>query len=214
MEAKPQQHKCAKKGRKKEVNILLPSSDMRLTKKKKFELLIEKYAREKSYVKIDREYNNQSADVDGFILSFSRDFMLVQKEEEFYLNGYAIIKMDLFEGIRRGPVEMLFERVLTSEKVLETFYGIDFLVNLTSWESIFHSLKANNIYVIAECEDMDEPTLLVLGKITTIANDFVEILGIDDEGHFYDSPTKIHYKELTLLKFKDRYIEMFQKYSS
>lgn len=54
--------------------------------------MVKTHIDKKDFVKIKRTVTEGEANITGFILYMSKDFLLIQQEEEFLLNGYCIIR--------------------------------------------------------------------------------------------------------------------------
>ncbi|MBK9247828.1 MAG: hypothetical protein IPM69_06860 [Ignavibacteria bacterium] len=63
---------------------------------KKYDLTLQKYIQNKSFVKILRTIFGNEENLSGFILEMSSDFLFLQLCDDFMFNGYAIIRKDDF----------------------------------------------------------------------------------------------------------------------
>jgi hypothetical protein len=178
---------------------------------KKYDDMIKGHVDKKDYVKIERTVTEGSADIYGFILQLSKDFLLIQKEEEFYLNGYGIIRKDHFDAIRCNKNDKARKKILKAEGIINTDYGIKNKIRLTDWRTIFEDLKKYDYHVIVECEDLKDP-LFLIGPIKKINKDSVQIQYYSPAGLLDRKPTKVNYSDITLVKFDDRYINVYRKY--
>src|SRR6478736_5588064 len=86
--------------------------------------MLKSHVEKKDYVKIKRTFTDGEANISGFILQMSKDFLLIQKEEEFFLNGYGIIRRDHFDAIRCNKFDRSFKRILKAEGIFDSDYGI------------------------------------------------------------------------------------------
>ena len=178
---------------------------------KQYDEMIKGHIEKKDFVKIKRTVADGEADISGFILQMSKDFLLIQKEEEFFLNGYGVIKKDHFDAIRCNKFDRAFKRMLKAEGIFASDYGIKNKLRLKDWKTIFQDLKKHDYHVIVECEDLEDP-LFVIVPIKKVNNDSVSILYYDPSGLLDKRPTKVKYSDITLVKFDDRYLTVFKKY--
>lgn len=178
---------------------------------KEYNDMLQKHIDKRDFVKIKRTVTDGEANISGFILSMTKDFFLIQKEEEFFLNGYGIIRKDHFDSLRCSKTDRTFKKILKSEGILDSDYGMRNKVNLKNWKTIFTDLKKNDYHVIVECEDIKDP-LFIIGPIKRVNNDSVSIQYYDATGLLDKKVTTVKYKEVTLVKFDDRYINVFRKY--
>jgi hypothetical protein len=188
--------------------------DREVTKKKtikQYDDMIKAHVDKKDFVKIKRTVTEGEANISGFILQMSKDFLLIQKEEEFFLNGYGIIRKDHFDAIRCNKFDKAFKRILKAEGVFDSDYGIKNKIRLKDWKTVFEDLMRHDYHVIVECEDMEDP-LFVIGPIKKVNNDSVSIQYYDPTGLLDKKSTKVKYTDVTIVKFDDRYINVFKKY--
>lgn len=184
---------------------------MKKDKIKKFDKLLKKYVDKKSFVQIRREFIDEESNVNGFILKASENFLLVQPEEDFRLTGYSIIHKDQFDSITYDKIDKTVKKILKKEGIIDSNQGIKYDINLTSWETIFKNLKKLNFDVIVECENSEEPVFLI-GSIKKIGKKSVSVHHYDAAGLLDEKPTKVKYKDITIVKFDDRYANIFKKY--
>jgi len=178
---------------------------------RQYDRLIQDYIRKKEIVKIFRTVTDGEANIHGFILEMSNDFLLIQTELEFYLNGYAVIRKDHFDSLRCNKFDKAFKKILTKEGIVKSDYGISKKIHLKNWQTIFASLKSHDLHIILECEDLKEPVFLI-GPIKKVNNKSVSIQYYDPSGKLDKTATKVNYKDITLVKFDDRYLNVFRKY--
>jgi hypothetical protein len=84
----------------------------------KFDAKLKRHIKRKDFVKIYRTGTEGTANISGFILQMSKDFLLIQNEEEFRLNGYSIIRKDRFDSIRLSKTEIYQRKVLDKEGII------------------------------------------------------------------------------------------------
>jgi hypothetical protein len=114
-----------------------------VTKKKtikQYDDMIKAHVDKKDFVKIKRTVTEGEANISGFILQMSKDFLLIQKEEEFFLNGYTIIRKDHFDAIRCNKFDKALKRMLKAEGIFDSDYGIKNKLRLKDWKTIFEDL--------------------------------------------------------------------------
>jgi hypothetical protein len=74
---------------------------------KSYDITLQNYIDKKEFVKIYRTFKDNSENIRGFILKMTKDFLLVQLDNDFFLDGYAIIRKDQFDSIRCSKYEFL-----------------------------------------------------------------------------------------------------------
>jgi hypothetical protein len=81
---------------------------------KEYNLMLQKYINKKSYVKIYRTVCEEEENLSGFILGMSSNFLFLQLDNEFTLNGYAVIKLDDFDSIRHSSYERTQRKIFNA----------------------------------------------------------------------------------------------------
>jgi len=185
-----------------------------MSKKKaiiRFDNLLKSNISRKNLVLIEREFKTGSADIYGYLLKVSDGFVLIHEYDDFELNGYSIIRQDQFESIRCNKIDRARRKIMDREGTLEVDLGIRYEVTLNDWASIFTSLKQQNLSVIVECEEKANAAFTI-GPIASINKKSVSIRHFDASGILADTPTKISYKDITIVRFDERYINVYTKY--
>ena len=183
----------------------------RKDKIKEYDNVLQKHIDKKDFIKINRTFKDREENISGFILLFSKDFLLLQVDNEFMLDGYAIIPKHQFDSIRCNKFDKTFRKIYKDEGLLSTLYGIDQTISLKSWPDLFSNLKKLDYHVVVECEDKDEPDFII-GPIKRIYKDKVSIQYYDPTGKLDNKLTTAKYSEITIVKFGDRYTTIFRKY--
>ena len=173
--------------------------------------MLQRHIDKKNFVKFNRTFREQEENISGFILKMSTDFLLIQIENDFLLDGYAIIRKDQFDSLRCNKHERTHKRILKSEGIFDIDYGIDKDIDLTSWQTIFKNLKKFDFHVIVECEDLEEPDFII-GPIKRVTKNSTSIQFYDSTGLLEDRPTLVNYNLITIVKFDDRYTKTYKKY--
>lgn len=171
--------------------------------------LLNKYKSNKSLIKFFRKFKKTSENIYGYIVENKSPFLLIHKNEEFNLNGFSIIRKDQVDSIRYDKFEKTIENILLKEEISNQDLTPKFELDLTSWESIFSSLKKADRHVIIEYESKG---YFFIGRIEKVNKKSLELRYYDASGLWEKETTKIKYKKITIVKFEDRYIEVFRKY--
>ena len=180
-------------------------------KKIKYNEMLQKYLDNKEFVKLFRTFFDKEEDLSGFILKMTKDFLLLQVADNFILDGYAIIRQDDYDSIRSSPYEKNYKKIFKSEGILDTTYGLDKNIDLTSWENILQDLKKYDYHVIVENTNKDFLDFFI-GPIKKVTKNTVSIHHYDPTGKLDKRPTKIKLDKIKTIKFGDRYSTIFRKY--
>lgn len=166
---------------------------------------------DKSYCKILRkvsdnkiEYNN------GYVVDFNENFVVLQESEDFDLKGYVIFPTSSIKMIRFNQNDEYYNKIMHDEGMIGNI-TYSHKVDLTNWATIFTSIKELGFNVIIENEKPEEGTFDI-GPITKVKNRSVKIRYFNAAGYLSKKPTKFKWKHITIVKFDDRYINVFSKY--
>lgn len=177
----------------------------------KYDIKLQKYIDNKSYIKICRTVFDNEENISGFVLEMSNDFILIQDTYDFMFDGYAIIRKDDFDKIRHSSYEQTQRKIYKAEGLLTEGYGFDRCLPLTNWADIFRALKEYDLHVIIE--NIKEDYLdFWIGEIANVTNENVEIHNYDPNGILYEEPNAISFDSISILKFGDSYSTTFRKY--
>ena len=178
---------------------------------RKYDLKLQKYIDNKSFVKICRTICGEDENISGFILNMSEDFLLLQLTNDFMFDGFAIIRKDDFDSIRHSSFERTQRKIFNSEGLLKSEYGFDKKMALKNWSDIFSTLKEYDFHIIVENINVDYLDFWI-GEITRVTTKSLHILNYNPDGIFDVEPTSIKYNTISIVKFGDRYSTTFRKY--
>ena len=183
----------------------------RIDEVKAYDIFLQKQIDKKNFAKIYRTFNEKEENVSGFILSMSKDFLLLQVVTDFMFDGYAIIRKDQFDYLQHQRFEIKQKKILKAEGLFDKEYGIERVINLNGWKEIFSDLKKMDYHVIVECEAKVEPDFII-GPIKRLTKDKASIKYYDPAGKLEEGVTSVKYSEITIVKFGDRYSTVFRRY--
>lgn len=164
----------------------------------------------KIYCKIFRKAGNSIIHNEGYIVDFNEDFVVFQESDDFELKGYVIITTRSIKAIRFNDTDAYYHEVMRAEEITDL---IDYThkIDLTNWATIFQSIKDSGFNVIIENERPGKETFDI-GPIVKVKNKSVEIRYFNATGYLSEKLTKFKWKDMTIVKFDDRYINVFSKY--
>lgn len=84
-------------------------------------------------------------------------------------------------------------------------------IDLSSWTSIFRSLKALSFNVIVESENPEDESFDI-GPLTKVSTAAVWIRYFDAKGMFNEAATRIRFDFVSIVTFDDLYSRTFGKY--
>lgn len=177
----------------------------------KYEKTIQQHITKKDFVKILLNFQNIESGIYGYIQLQSKKFILLQINNEFSLDGYAIILKRKLKAIRCNKYDKTSNKIHRAEGTLQKQYKVPDFISLENWEQLFSSLKDADLHVIIECEDQEEADFFI-GPLQKTGKNSVSILNYDPTGQFDKKPSKISYKDITKVTFGDQYSTVFRKY--
>lgn len=164
----------------------------------------------RQYARIARSGVSQSADY-HFVLDVGPKLVLLQDESSFRLDGYSIVNLADVTAVRSGRLERFSERMLKGEKIRPALPPVR--VDLTDWRTVLKSLQTSGKNLIIECEpgdeDLDE---FYIGRIEKLNKATVSFRHFDALGQWDDEPTTIRFRDITRVRFDERYIEVYSKH--
>lgn len=147
----------------------------------------------------------------GFIVDFSKDFIVLQETDDFALNGFCILPKKQIKKIRYNNFDRYYDKIMAWENE-KSQIGLKTEVDLSSWKSIFKTFQNKKMTVIVECEDPDIETFTI-GSVTDVTDKSVSIRYFDAAGFLDEKPTKVRFKRITSVSFDTRYADIFAKYT-
>lgn len=175
--------------------------------------MLQKYIDQKTYVKLFRTVCGEEENLSGFILGMSKQLLLLQLDNEFLLDGYAVIRLDDFDNLRHSSYERTHRKIFKAEGHLGAGYGFDRPLPLTNWTVLLKALKAYDLHVIIENINKNKDHLdFWIGPIKRVSEKSVSILNYDPDGRLDAKATAISLDTISVLKFGDRYSTTFRKY--
>jgi len=178
----------------------------------KIDKKINKHYESQKFARITRLVAEDSTEISrGYIVDYSKDFIVLQESDDFRLLGFNILPIQQFKEIRYNASDKYYDKIMAWENVKEKI-GLKTTINLIDWKSIFKTFKRKSMNVIVECED-PEIGSFTIGSIEKITNKSVSILYFNAEGVYDKKPTKIKFEYITKVMFDDRYLDVFSKYT-
>lgn len=141
-----------------------------------------------------------------YVLDVSDKFVLGIEEDDFILDGFQIRKISDIKKIEIK--DDICPKINRENKILEGVVKPP--IDISSWKSIFETLKPLDKLIIVQNEREDEE-YFCLGYVTEIHKSFIIFSFVDAEGEWYDNE-QIPYSDITSITFNDRYSRTWQKY--
>jgi hypothetical protein len=165
----------------------------------------------KKYFKVQRRVAKDVLEKShGYIVDFSKSFVLLQDTDDFELDGYSIFPIKTIAEIQFNNTDKHYDKIMHSEG-LTNKVALKHKIDLTSWTSIFKSIRLLELNVIVENEDPSDKSFDI-GPITKVTKTAVYVRYFDSQGYLDKEPTKIPFDLMTIAKFDGRYINTMSKH--
>lgn len=146
----------------------------------------------------------------GYVVDFNNDFFVLQEIDDFNVYGYSIYPLQSITEIRHNHNDKYYNKIMLWEGITDKM-NYPHKVDLTSWSTIFQSIKTLGFNVIIENENPEDNTFDI-GPIVKVTDKSVRLRYFNAEGYLADDTTKIKWKYITRVQFDNRYINVFSKY--
>lgn len=173
---------------------------------------IENHYTQKKYCRITRGYPTDfKSFLHGYIVDFSKDFILIFETDDFIFQGYTIIPTDSILDIRHNKNDQYIEKIHKGEELDKKVKKPNFNTNLDSFKTLFKDLSTQKNSIIIECERFAHEYFCI-GFIKRVNQKSVSVQYYNAQG-FLDTENTINkYSEITRITFGDSYSLTFQKY--
>lgn len=164
---------------------------------------------ERKLVSIARD-NIDYLSIQGFILAYSKELVLIQYIYDFRLEGLIVLRRRDITAIETSQTDEFQTDLLKEAGV---FSQIDFTpaYDLTNWESVLNTLGRQAKYIIVENEALEDPEFCI-GELRNVTQNSVDMLGFNGVGRWDDAETTIHHSEITSLQAFTNYITFYQNH--
>ncbi len=157
---------------------------------------------------VAKEHTEKS---DGYIVAYSKDFIILQETNDFSLLGYVVLPIAQITELRFNASDKYYDKIMTWEKQADKV-SLPYDIDLTNWDTIFKSIRGYKLNVIVECED-PENEAFTIGPIVRITKNKVYISYFDAQGYIDEDPIPVKYADISIVTFDDRYANVFGKYT-
>ncbi len=165
----------------------------------------------KKYCKVQRQVAENTVKItNGYVVDYSDNFVLMQETDDFEVCGYLVFPVQTIAAIRLNNNDKYYDKIMRLEGLTEKVEN-KHKIDLSSWATIFKSIKKLGFNVIVENENLADESFDI-GPITKITKSSVYVRYFNAKGFLNHEPTKINWDLMTIVKFDDRYINIFSKY--
>jgi len=159
-------------------------------------------------VKIYRK-NIEDYSIIGYPLIYNKDIVLLNYAYDIMLDGYKLIKTNDITNIEQNSENVKFlSNIYRSENITPVFpQGFE---NVETLRDVIKILKEKETVCIIENETKEDS--FGIGRVTSLSNDVVSLLGFDSKCIVDDGVTAFRIPDITTVSFGGRYTEIMGKY--
>ncbi len=163
----------------------------------------------KSLVSVRRD-KIDSNKIQGFVLGFSKELVLLQYVYDFHIDGLLIIRSKDITEISSSKTDIFQTQLLKDEDLYKSI-PFDHNYKLNNWKSIIPTLGNEFKYIIVEDEDPSYP-LFFLGTFKRITSDSIIIHGFSGVANWDDEESEIYFEDISSLQVNTNYINFYKRY--
>jgi hypothetical protein len=167
------------------------------------------FADERKLVSIRRKKIDPNS-IQGFVLGYSDDLVLIQYVYDFRLDGLTILRTTDITDIRCNETGEFQKQLLVDEQVLqEVPFGTAF--DLSDWRSIITQLSRKYRLMILE-DEKAKPQQFLIGTIEKITTRSVWLRYFSGAGNWDAKPTNLLFKDITACQVGTNYLNVYERY--
>lgn len=166
-------------------------------------------ARDRKLVSIRRDQIDGNS-IQGFILGFSDELLLIQYVYDFRLDGLMVLRTADITAIKCGATDEFQKDLLITEQL---FREVDFdsSFDLRDWRSILTQFSGRYRLIILEDEQPGDG-LFLIGEIQKIAKNNAWLRHFSGAGNWDREPTKLPFSRITSCQVGTNYLNVYQRH--
>lgn len=168
---------------------------------------IARFEKERCLVSIRRS-EIDSAKIQGFILEYSEDLLLLQYISDFRIDGLLVLRVSDITEILCDKTNRLQMKILINEGIFEK---VDFKTNynLSGWSSVFSGIAPEFELITIE----DEPySIIMIGKLEQVKEESVVIHEFTGAARWLEDMSEMYFEDISSFQVGNHYAAMYQRY--
>jgi len=167
------------------------------------------FAQARKLISLRRDHIDRNS-IQGFILAYSNDLVLIQYVYDFRLDGLTVLRTTDITDIRCTATDEFQTQLLTDERLFDQVpFSTSF--DVTSWRSIMTQLSRQHRPMILE-DERPESEQFLIGTIEKITSRSVWLWYFSGAGNWDEKPTKIPFKDITSCQVATNYLNVYERY--
>jgi len=163
----------------------------------------------KNLVSIRRE-NIDSQRIQGLLVDFSNDLVLIHYVFDFIFDGQMILRRSDLSEIKSDKTDLLQTQLLKDDGIYSSF-EFELNMDLTSWQTVFSTLNSQCRFVTLEDENSNDPSFY-LGEVKNVGSKSVSILEFSGAANWRDENSAINYEDISCLQLNTNYAITYERY--
>lgn len=150
------------------------------------------------------------AQIMGFLLSHSKELVLIQYIADFRTDGLMVLRKQDITYLECDKTAQFQYQILRANGVID---AIDFSVNfaVTNWHTVFSGM-ANEYSICSVEEEGVDDYLFMIGKLVTLNSQSVTMHEFTGSARWLDDYTEIDFADITCFRVDDHYGNAYLQY--
>ncbi len=167
------------------------------------------FARNRELVSIRRDDIDVNS-IQGFILGFSDELLLLQYVYDFRLDGLVALRTADITKVTCNATDEFQKNLLITEGLFQQVpFGASF--DLRDWKAVITQFSQQYRFIILE-DERPEAQVFLIGEIEKITNAIVSLRYFTGAGNWDEKPTKLPFKSITSCQVDTNYINVYQRH--
>ncbi|MGJ8696788.1 MAG: hypothetical protein ACSHYF_10745 [Verrucomicrobiaceae bacterium] len=171
------------------------------------EPVIQHYRESRSLVSVTREQIDSNS-VQGFIVDYDADWIVLQHIHDFFLDGYLLLRRADLTSMNCRATDAFQRHLLESDGILDKV-DFDFRLPSGGLAEFLTRLPKSRILIL---EDETEDDLFLIGTFLDIEDECVSIRFFSGAGRWDEEPAEIDFEDITSVSFSTNYTLAYERH--
>ena len=175
--------------------------------KKVPESLIRDYRDQRALVGVERD-DLDGNPLHGFILDFNDEWIALQKEYDFRIDGIVLVRRADITALRNSKTHKFQKQLLIDEGWFEQI-DFDFMIPHGGVSELLAELPADRIVTL---EDEREEGMFLIGPVLEVKDGVVSVRFFSGDAQWDSEPLTIKLTSITMIAFSSSYTSAYERY--